>query len=40
MDKKFNYASLFDQAIEKIKAVRDPRATRFELASSGKRGHF
>ena len=32
MDKKFNYASLFDQAIEKIKAVRDPRATRVDLS--------
>lgn len=32
MEKKFNYQNLFDQAIEKIKSVRDPRATRADLS--------
>ena len=32
MEKQFNYKSLFDQALVKIKSVRDPRATRADLS--------
>lgn len=32
MEKKFNYSSLFEQALCKIKSVRDPHATRPETA--------
>lgn len=32
VDKQFNYKYLFDQALVKIKSVRDPRATRADLS--------
>lgn len=32
MEKQFNYEFLFDQALNKIKSVRDPRATRADLS--------
>lgn len=32
MDKYFNYAGLFDQALSRIKSIRDPRATKPETS--------
>ena len=32
MEREFDYEELFTQAIDKIKSVRDPRATRGDLS--------